>query len=282
MDKSNTGEIYTPNEDVCYVPWGEFNSVKKIIESEHFCPTFISGLSGNGKTMMVEQACAVTKRNYIRVQISPETDESDLLGGFGLVKGETIFNKGPVIKAMENGAVLLLDEIDRGSNKMLCLQGILEGKPVLLKKTGELITPKNGFTVFATANTKGRGSDDGKFSGANIIDEAFLERYVITIEQPYPSPAIEKKILDRHMKKYEVSDSDFVERLVEWSKVIRKTYESGAVEELISTRRLCHIIMAYSIFGNRLSSIKMCISRFDQETHEAFLDLYTKIDDSNS
>lgn len=271
-------EVYVPTVNKNFVQWGEYKNIKKIIESEMFFPVYISGMSGNGKTMMVEQACAKAKREYVRVQISPETDEDDLIGGFRLIEGETVFQKGPVIKAMEAGAILLIDEIDRGSNKIMCLQGVLEGNPVMIKKTGETVLPAKGFNIIATANTKGQGSDDGRFVAAQVIDEAFLERFVANIDQPFPTSAIEAKIVEKHMNSYDVDDSEFVTKLVAWSKIIRKTFDDDGVDEVVSTRRLCHIAKAYSIFANRLTAIKMCISRFEIETREAFLDLYTKID----
>lgn len=271
-------EVYVPAKDNCYVSWGNFSDVKMIVESRQFYPTYITGLSGNGKTMMVEQACAMTGREYVRVQITPETDEDDLIGGFRLINGETVFAKGPVIKAMEAGAILLIDEMDRASNKIMCLQGVLEGKPVLIKKTGEMIKPADGFNVIATANTKGKGSEDGRFVAATIIDEAFLERFNITIEQPYPKANIEKKIVLKHMEKFGSGDAEFAGNLVTWSEVIRKTFEDDGVDEVISTRRLCHIVQTYSIFKDRMKSIELCINRFDTDTKEAFLDLYTKVD----
>ncbi len=271
-------EIFIPENDHTFVKWGEYKTIQKIIESRMFFPLYISGMSGNGKTMMVEQACAKLKREYIRVQISPETDEDDLIGGFRLINGETVFQKGPVVKAMERGCILLIDELDRGSNKIMCLQGVLEGKPILIKKVGEVVTPAQGFNVIATANTKGRGSDDGRYSAANIIDEAFIERFVATIDQPYPPYKVERNIISKHMEYFKVDDNEFVDKLVAWSSVIRKTYDAEGVDELISTRRLCHIVKAYSIFHDRLTAIGMCIARFETETREAFLDLYTKID----
>jgi len=271
-------DIYIPEVDPTFVQWGEYKTVKKVIESCMFFPLYISGMSGNGKTMMVEQACAKLKREYIRVQISPETDEDDLIGGFRLINGETVFHKGPVIKAMERGCILMIDELDRGSNKIMCLQGVLEGKPVLVKKIGQVIHPARGFNVIATANTKGRGSEDGRYSAANVIDEAFIERFVATIDQPYPAFKIEHSIVAKHMESHDVADAEFVDKLVSWSAVIRKTYADEGVDELISTRRLCHIVKAYSIFRNRLEAISLCIARFENETREAFLDLYTKID----
>lgn len=271
-------EVYIPQADDTYVSWGNFRDVKTIIDSKMFYPTFITGLSGNGKTMMVEQACAKAKREYVRVQITPETDEDDLIGGFRLINGETVFSKGPVIKAMEAGAILLIDEIDRSSARLMALQGVLEGKPVLIKKTGELVKPAPGFNVIATANTKGQGSDDGKFVTATIIDEAFLERFTVTIEQPYPSATIEKKIIVNHMDKFGKTDTDFADKLTIWSEVIRKTYVDGGIEDMISTRRLCHIVQTFAIFGDRKKAIEMCTSRFDDDTKEAFLDLYSKVD----
>lgn len=271
-------DVYIPEIDYTFVKWGEYKNIQRIIESRMFFPLYISGMSGNGKTMMVEQACAKLKREYVRVQISPETDEDDLIGGFRLINGETVFQKGPVIKAMERGCILLIDELDRGSNKIMCLQGVLEGKPILIKKIGEVVAPAQGFNVIATANTKGRGSDDGRYSAANIIDEAFIERFVATIDQQYPPFKVERNIVAKHMEFLNIDDSEFTDKLVAWSSVIRKTYDAEGVDELISTRRLCHIVKAYSIFNDRLSAISMCIARFEQETREAFLDLYTKID----
>ena len=271
-------EVFVTQKEDTYVVWGNFKDVEKIIQSRIFYPTYITGLSGNGKTMMAEQACARANREYVRVQITPETDEDDLIGGFRLVDGETVFAKGPVIKAMERGAILLIDEIDRGSNKIMCLQGVLECKPVLIKKTGEVVSPSNGFNVIATANTKGKGSDDGRFIAATIIDEAFLERFTITLEQPYPSAAIERKIVMKHMEKYSCVDKEFAELLTVWSETIRKTFEDGGVDEIVSTRRLCHIVQSFSIFNDRQKAIELCVNRFDEDTKEAFIDLYTKVD----
>ena len=264
--------------DKTFVPWGAFSDIVKIVKSNMFYPTYISGLSGNGKTFMVEQACAKVGKEFIRVQINPETDEDDLLGGFRLINGETVFSKGPVLKAMENGAILLLDEIDRATNKIMCLQGILEGKPVLVKKTGEVVSPAEGFNVIATANTKGKGSEDGRFTAASIIDDAFLERFTISVDQQFPSLNIEKKIVLKHMAKFDAIDSDFAEKLVVWADIIRKTFYDDGVDEVISTRRLCHIVQTFSIFNKRDKAIDLCISRFDNDTKEAFLDLYSKVD----
>ena len=264
--------------DKSFVPWGAFSDIVKIVKSNMFYPTYISGLSGNGKTFMVEQACAKVGKEFIRVQINPETDEDDLLGGFRLIDGETVFSKGPVLKAMENGAILLLDEIDRATNKIMCLQGILEGKPVLVKKTGEIVEPAEGFNVIATANTKGKGSEDGRFTAASIIDDAFLERFTISVDQQFPSLNIEKKIVIKHMEKFNCIDMDFAEKLVLWADIIRKTFYDDGVDEVISTRRLCHIVQTFSIFEKRDKAIDLCISRFDSDTKEDFLDLYSKVD----
>ncbi len=267
-----------PEKDANFVSFGNFNDVKKIIKSKMFYPTFITGLSGNGKTFSVEQACAQLNREIIRVNITIETDEDDLLGGFRLVDGNTSWHNGPVIEAMERGAVLLLDEIDLASNKILCLQSVLEGKGLFLKKIGKYIQPKDGFNVIATANTKGKGSDDGRFIGTNILNEAFLERFPITFEQAYPSVATETKLLKGYAKSVGVSDDDFCKRLCDWGDIIRKTFYDGGVDEVISTRRLVHIIRAYSIFGDKSKAINVCLNRFDDETRQAFLDLYDKID----
>ena len=269
-----------PNKDSLFVPFGNFRTVRDVLKSKQFYPIFITGLSGNGKTYMVEQACAATKREVIRVNFTVETDEDDLIGGFRLVNGDTKFFKGPVIKAMEKGAVLLCDEIDLANPaKVMCLQSILEGKGYFIKKTGEYITPAHGFTVVATANTKGKGSDDGRFIGTNILNEAFLERYPITCEQEYPSVPIERRILDKVAESVEVNDPDYIQKLVDWADIIRKTFMDGGVDEIISTRRLVHIVKAFAIFGDRMTAIEMCTNRFDDETKLAFRDLYTKLDD---
>jgi len=262
-----------PTTDDTFVKFGSFNDLKKIISSKLFYPTFITGLSGNGKTFGVEQACAQLKRELIRVNITIETDEDDLIGGFRLVNGETVWHNGPVIEALERGAILLLDEIDLASNKILCLQSILEGNGVFLKKIGRFVRPARGFNIFATANTKGKGSDDGRFIGTNVLNEAFLERFPVTFEQDYPSPVIEQKIL-----KNVGCELTFAENLVKWAGVIRKTFFDGGVDEVITTRRLVHIAQAYSIFGDRLVAITNCVNRFDDDTKQSFLDLYTKVD----
>ncbi len=271
-----------PDKDPVFVPWGYFRDIKKIVTSKQFYPIFVTGLSGNGKTMNVTQACAATKRECIRVNITIETDEDDLLGGYRLQDGQTVWQNGPVIEAMERGALLLLDEIDLASNKIMCLQPILEGNGIFLKKINKFVKPAKGFNVIATANTKGQGSDDGKFIGTNILNEAFLERFPITIEQAYPTNAIENKILLNVMRekgyKPEKLPVAFAKDLVTWADIIRKTYYEGGVDELISTRRLVHIVEAFSIFKNKMKAIEMCTNRFDLDTKTSFLDLYTKID----
>ena len=267
-----------PDKDDTFVKFGNFTDIKKIIQSRLFYPTFITGLSGNGKTFSVEQVCAQLKRELIRVNITIETDEDDLIGGFRLVNGETAWHNGPVVEALERGAVLLLDEIDLASNKILCLQSVLEGKGVFLKKIGRLVQPAPGFNVVATANTKGKGSDDGRFIGTNVLNEAFLERFPVTFEQSYPAPATEQRILEGIALDLGVEDRDFCKRLVDWGDVIRKTFYDGGIDEIISTRRLVHIIRAYSIFQDKAKAIQVCINRFDDETKTAFLELYDKID----
>ena len=270
-----------PDKDPVFVPWGYFKDIKKIVSSKAFYPIFVTGLSGNGKTMNVSQACAAANRECIRVNITIETDEDDLLGGYRLQDGQTVWQDGPVIEAMKRGALLLLDEIDLASNKIMCLQPILEGNGVFLKKINQFVKPAKGFNVIATANTKGQGSDDGKFIGTNILNEAFLERFPITIEQAYPTNKIEEKILLNVMsdkKLTSVVDNEFAKSLVTWADIIRKTYYEGGVDELISTRRLVHIVEAFSIFKNKMKAIEMCTNRFDLDTKTSFLDLYTKID----
>ncbi len=273
-------ENLVPEKDATFVPFGFYKDLKKVLSSSMFYPIFISGLSGNGKTTMVEQVCANLKREAIRVNISIETDEDDLIGGNTLVDGNVVYREGPVLTAMKRGAVLILDEVDRGSNKLMCLQAILEGKPYFNKKTGETVTPAPGFNLVATANTKGRGSDDGKFISANILDEAFLERFAITVEQEYPTMATEKKIVLKKMDKVNNVDEEFATHLVTWSDVIRKTYYEGAIDELISTRRLEHIVNAFAVFGDKQKAVQLCVNRFDEDTKEAFIDLYAKVDPS--
>ena len=267
-----------PEKDDTFVKFGNFGDVKKIIESRLFYPTFVTGLSGNGKTFGIEQACAQLKRELIRVNITIETDEDDLIGGFRLVDGNTAWHNGPVIEALERGAILLLDEIDLASNKILCLQSILEGKGVFLKKIGKWVKPAAGFNVIATANTKGKGSDDGRFIGTNVLNEAFLERFPVTFEQEYPTPKTEQKILEGIASSLGVNDTDFCKRLTDWADIIRKTFYDGGIEEIISTRRLVHIIRAYSIFGDKAKAIQVCVNRFDDETKQSFIELYDKVD----
>ena len=261
-----------------YVPFGHFKDVKNIIKSKMFFPIFVTGLSGNGKTLMIEQVCSQLKRECYRVNITIETDEDDLMGGHTLQNGNVIFREGPVIKAMRKGAVLLLDEVDLGSNKLMCLQSVLEGKGYFIKKTGEWVSPKEGFTVLATANTKGQGSDDGKFIGTQIMNEAMLERFAITMQQEYPPVKTERSILKKEMELTGLVDDEFCEKLVDWADIIRKSFYEGAIDDVVTTRRLVHIVNAYRMFDDKLKSITMCISRFDEETRNSILDLYTKID----
>ena len=274
---SLVGDI-VPKKDPVFVSFGNYPDLKSIIKSNRFYPVFITGLSGNGKTMGVTQACAEAKKELIRVNITIETDEDDLLGGYRLKDGQTVWQNGPVIEAMERGALLLLDEIDLASNKIMCLQPILEGSGVFVKKINKFIKPANGFNVIATANTKGQGSEDGKFIGTNVLNEAFLERFPVTFEQKYPSVNIEKKILNNTLKSYGKSDVKFVDKLTTWADVIRKTYFDGGVDEIISTRRLVHITQAYSIFDNKMKAVQMCTNRFDEDTKNSFVELYTKVD----
>ena len=267
-----------PERDSHFVPFGNFNDLKKIFTSKIFYPIFITGLSGNGKTFGVEQACAQAKRDLIRVNITVETDEDDLIGGFRLVDGNTIWHNGPVIEALERGSVLLLDEIDLASNKILCLQSILEGNGVFLKKVGRYVRPAEGFTVVATANTKGKGSEDGRFIGTNVLNEAFLERFPITFEQEYPKAQTEVRMLNNYCKELDCCDDKYIANLTAWAEIIRKTFKDGGVDEVISTRRLVHIIRAYAIFSDRVKAIQVCLNRFDDETKRSFLELYDKID----
>ena len=287
VEKTNTEAAYVvsslvgnivPNKDPVFVSFGNYPDLKSIVKSNMFYPVFITGLSGNGKTMGVTQACAESKKELIRVNITIETDEDDLLGGYRLKDGQTVWQNGPVIEAMERGALLLLDEIDLASNKIMCLQPILEGSGVYVKKINKFVKPANGFNVVATANTKGQGSDDGKFIGTNVLNEAFLERFPITFEQKYPTAKIEEKILVGTLAKSGKKDADFCKKLVTWADVIRKTYFDGGVDEIISTRRLVHIIQAYAIFGKKMKAVEVCTNRFDDDTKNSFIELYTKVD----
>ena len=271
-------ENLVPSKDPNFVPFGNFPDVKKIIQSGIFYPTFITGLSGNGKTLGIEQACAALKRELIRVNITIETDEDDLIGGFRLVNGETVWHNGPVIEALERGAILLLDEVDLASNKILCLQSVLEGKGLFLKKTGRYVERRPGFNIFATANTKGKGSEDGRFIGTNVLNEAFLERFALTFEQEYPTVATETKILEKAATSLAVLDNEFCSHLANWADIIRRTFNDGGVDEVISTRRLVHIVRAFAIWHDRMKAIKVCTNRFDEETKQSFLELYDKID----
>ena len=274
---SLTGDI-VPKKDSVFVSFGNYPDVKSIVKSRMFYPVFITGLSGNGKTMGVTQACAENRRELIRVNITIETDEDDLLGGYRLREGQTVWQNGPVIEAMERGAILLLDEIDLASNKIMCLQPILEGSGIFVKKINKFVKPAEGFNVIATANTKGQGSEDGKFIGTNVLNEAFLERFPITFEQKYPSVKIEEKILIKTLEKNGKKDQSFCKKLVTWADVIRKTFFDGGVDEIISTRRLVHIVQAFTIFKDKLKAIEVCTNRFDEDTKNSFVELYQKVD----
>ena len=279
---SSLTDNVVPAKDTDFVNFGNYADIRNIVKSKKFYPVFITGLSGNGKTLAVTQACAESKREMIRCNITIETDEDDLLGGYRLKDGQTVWQNGPVIEAMERGAVLLLDEIDLASNKIMCLQPILEGSGVYVKKINRFVKPKIGFNVIATANTKGQGSDDGKFIGTNVLNEAFLERFPVTFEQQYPSAKIEEKIVAQKLKSAGKSDVKFASNLVTWADVIRKTYNDGGVDEIISTRRLVHIAEAYGIFKNKMKAIQVCTNRFDDDTKTSFTDLYSKVDSGAS
>jgi len=279
---SSLTDNVVPTKDTDFVNFGNYADIKNIVKSKKFYPVFITGLSGNGKTLAVTQACAESKREMIRCNITIETDEDDLLGGYRLKDGQTVWQNGPVIEAMERGAVLLLDEIDLASNKIMCLQPILEGSGVYVKKINKFVKPKLGFNVIATANTKGQGSDDGKFIGTNVLNEAFLERFPVTFEQQYPSAKIEEKIVAQKLASAGKRDQKFAHNLVTWADVIRKTYNDGGVDEIISTRRLVHIAEAYGIFKNKMKAIAVCTNRFDDDTKTSFTDLYTKVDSGAS
>ena len=267
-----------PKKDPQYVAWGHFKDIKSILESKIFYPIFVTGLSGNGKTSMVREVCAKLKRDMVRVNITVETDEDDLLGGFRLVNGETVWQDGPLVVAMKTGAVALIDEVDLASHKIMCLQPIMEGQPIYLKKINEVVYPAEGFNIVATANTKGKGSADGRFMGTNILNEAFLDRFSATFYQEYPTTSSEEKILKKQFAKYELSEDDFVSKLVKWADVIRRSFKEGAVDDIVTTRRLIDITKTFSIFNNKMKSIALCLERFDDETRDSFADLYTKVD----
>ena len=267
-----------PKKDPQYVAWGHFKDIKTILESKVFYPIFVTGLSGNGKTSMIREVCAKLKRDMVRVNITVETDEDDLLGGFRLVNGETVWQDGPLVVAMKTGAVALIDEVDLASHKIMCLQPIMEGQPIYLKKINEVVYPADGFNIVATANTKGKGSSDGRFMGTNILNEAFLDRFAATFYQEYPTVQSETKILKKQFALKEMNEDDFVDKLVKWADVIRRSFKEGAVDEIITTRRLIDIVKTHSIFNNKMKAITLCLERFDDETKESFADLYTKVD----
>ena len=267
-----------PDKDETFIPFGNHTDIRNIVKSKRFYPVFVTGLSGNGKTFSILQACAESKRECIRVNVTIETDEDDLIGGYRLKDGQTVWQNGPVVEAMERGAILLLDEVDLASNKIMCLQPVLEGSGIFIKKINKYITPKEGFNVIATANTKGQGSEDGKFIGTNVLNEAFLERFPVTFEQKYPSAAIEEKIVNKILEIAGKSDPDFTKKLITWAEVIRKTFFDGGIDEIVSTRRLVHIATAFTIFSSKMKAIEVCTNRFDDDTKSSFVDLYTKVD----
>ena len=275
---SDTVVSLIPKKDPQYVSWGHFKDIKTILERKIFYPIFVTGLSGNGKTSMIHEVCAKLKRDLVRINITIETDEDDLLGGFRLVNGETVWQDGPLVVAMKTGAVALIDEIDLASHKIMCLQPIMEGQPIYLKKINQVVYPEPGFNVVATANTKGKGSEDGRFMGTNILNEAFLDRFAATFYQEYPSVSHETKILKKQFAKHEIKEDDFVDNLVKWADVIRKSFSEGAVDEIITTRRLIDITTSYAIFGDKMKAVVLCLNRFDDETRESFTDFYTKVD----
>jgi len=275
---TNTVMNLIPKKDPQYVAWGHFKDIKTILESRMFYPVFVTGLSGNGKTSMIREVCAKLKRDMVRVNITVETDEDDLLGGFRLVNGETVWQDGPLVVAMKTGAVALIDEVDLASHKIMCLQPIMEGQPIYLKKINEVVYPAAGFNIVATANTKGKGSSDGRFMGTNILNEAFLDRFSATFYQEYPSTSFEEKILKKQFAMYEISEDDFVSKLVKWADVIRRSFKEGAVDDIVTTRRLIDITKTFSIFNNKMKAITLCLERFDDETRDSFADLYTKVD----
>ncbi|MCK4857533.1 MAG: AAA family ATPase [candidate division Zixibacteria bacterium] len=278
IQRINGSERFIPDKASWFVPWGHFKDLTSVVKSRLFFPVFVTGMSGNGKTLGIEQVCAKLKRELFRVNITGDTDEDDLLGGFRLIDGNTVFVPGPVVEAMERGAILLLDEMDLGTFKIMCLQPVLEGKGVFLKKVGRWVKPQPGFNVFATGNTKGQGDNAGKFIGTNVMNEAMLDRFPVTFHQPYPSLKQERKILAKHMVNLGVDDDAFGDCLVQWASNIRKTAENGEIEDIITTRRLVNVLTCFAIYKDRVKSIKLVVERFDDDTKAAFLDLYTKID----
>jgi MoxR-like ATPase len=271
-------ENLVPKQYANYVPFGNFDDLLAIVQSNLFYPIFITGQSGNGKTMSVEQACAKAKRKFVCVSMTPDTDESDLLGNYVLINGQMEWRDGPVTVAARQGAVLCIDEIDYGAQNLSCLQRVLEGKPFLLKKKNEMVAPAEGFTIVATANTKGKGSEDGRYMFTNVLNEAFLERFLNTYEQEFPPINVEKKIIRKELASLNRTDDEFAEKLVTWADVIRKTFAEGGVDEIISTRRLVHICKTYSVHGDRMKALALCLNRFDADTKLSFIDLYTKLD----
>ena len=275
-------ENLVPRINPCYVAYGAYKDIERIVKGRRFLPIYISGLSGNGKTTMVEQICANLGREFVRANITKETDEDDLLGGFRLINGESVWVDGPAVVAMKRGAILLLDEVNLNPDKIMCLQPVMEGKPVFLKKINQYVYPAEGFNVLATANGKGQGGEDGydKFIGTQIMNEAFLERFAMCVEHDYPTRATEKKIVLSYMKREECVDDQFADMLTRWSEAIRKTFNEGACDDIVTTRRLEHIVTMFGIFRDRVNAVEKGIARFSKDTKKSFLDLYTKIDAS--
>jgi MoxR-like ATPase len=277
VDYTNTKELI-PVKDPNFVPFGNYSDLESIIKAGIFYPAYISGPTGNGKSTMVEQICAKHKRPLIRVNLNMMTDEDQLIGSKTLQNGNVEIVEGPVLIAMRQGITLLLDEIDAGSaNTLLCLQPILEGKPYYFKLKNEMIVPTAGFNIIATANTKGKGSDDGRYIGTNILNEAFLERFAVTFEQDYPAAKIEVKIIKNLMTSFDCLDEEFADTLVKWADAIRRTFADGGVDETITTRRMIHIVRAFAIFKNQTKAVELCCNRFDSATKSAFIDLYDKV-----
>ena len=266
-----------PSKNDTFVPWGHYDDINAILASKQFAPVYVTGMSGNGKTTMIEQVCAASGRECIRVNITAETDEDDLIGGFRLINGETKFVFGGVVQAMQRGAILLLDEIDLGTERMMCLQPVLEGKGIFIKKIGVFVKPAPGFNVVATANTKGKGESD-RFVGTRCMNEAFMDRFSYWFEQDYADRTVEARIIIRKMRAYGKEDKDFANYLVKWAETIRLGFKEGGLDDIITTRRLEEICKAFAIFSDKSKAIKLTLTRFDTATQEAFFSLYTKID----
>lgn len=277
-------KVEVPKVQDNFVPFGYYEDLKQILATKQFFPLYLYGLSGVGKTKFVIQACAELDYPLVRVNLTDNTTEDHLIGGFRLINGETVFYKGPVIQAMEAGAVLLLDEGDQAPPTVnMCLQAILEGDGYLIKQTGEKVKPKPGFTIILAANTKGKGDETGIFIGAQIQNEANLDRYLITFEHEYPPEKIERKIILNEFKLNGLDPKDgfheqLVAVLVKWANNIRKGTTNGVNMETMSTRRLVHFAKTFSIFKHKTKTLKLVLSRFDVETKNSWNDLFSKVD----